>query len=66
MERQELARLAEHVAHPQYLVLPARLVAGLVAHDVTELAAGLGGLAPSETLPWTARPADELIDGAHR
>lgn len=48
MERQELARLAEELPIPQ-IVLPARLVAGLVAADVTDLAAGLGGLAPVET-----------------
>jgi arsenite-transporting ATPase len=48
MERQELARLAEQLPIPQ-IVLPARLVAGLVADDVTDLAAGLGGLRPSET-----------------
>jgi len=48
MERPELARLAEQLPIPQ-LVLPARLVAGLVAEDVADLAAGLGGLAPVET-----------------
>ncbi len=48
MERQELARLAEQLPIPQ-IVLPSRLVAGLVAEDVADLAAGLGGLGPSET-----------------
>jgi anion-transporting ArsA/GET3 family ATPase len=48
MERQELDRLAEQLPIPQ-IVLPSRLVAGLVAEDVTDLAAGLGGLGPSET-----------------
>ena len=48
MERQELARLAEQLPIPR-IVLPARLVAGLIAEDVADLAAGLGGLAPVET-----------------
>jgi arsenite-transporting ATPase len=48
MERQELDRLAEQLPIPQ-IMLPARLVAGLVAADVADLAAALGGLAPVET-----------------
>jgi len=48
MERQELDRLADQLPIPQ-IVLPARLVAGLAAEDVTDLAAGLGGPGPSET-----------------
>ncbi len=48
MERQELDRLAGQLPITQ-IMLPARLVAGLVAADVADLAAVLGGFAPVET-----------------